>query len=336
MAASLDHPIYEAKIKSGNKTYELKGVTTDLVISHDNGALAQCLTISIINTKVGKEWIHNLIKLRDLIYVYATTGSGFKEVFRGYVWGRRFTFTNNERELKLTCYDRLIYLQNSRDNFLLKKGDRTKDAISRLCKTWGVSLTYDYSSITNKKTIYRNEALSDIIVSILKKAKKQAGTDPVILCNKGTMEIVKEGSNKTIYSIQKSENAIGTEYNETMDGMVTKVKIVKAQSKKNKETGQFTTVANIKGATKKYGTLQEILEKGDKEKMTAVKREAQKIIKDKGKPQKNIYVTCVDIPWVIKGDKVHINAGYMNNYYIVKGVEHDATNHAMTLEVKKA
>lgn len=336
MAASMDHPIYTAKIKSGNQTYQLSGITTDLVLSHDNGSLAQSLTISIVNTKVGKEWLHSIIKLRDLIYVYATTGSGKKEVFRGYVWARKFVFTNDEREMRLTCYDRLIYLQNSRDNFLLKKGDRTKDAISRLCSSWGVKLNYKYSSITNKKTIYRNEALSDIIISILKKAKKQAGAGYVVTCSQGVMQINKEGSNNTIYNVQKSENAIGTEYTETMDGMVTKVKIVKAQTKKNKETGQYTTVANVKGDTKKYGTLQEVMEKGSDEKMTAVKKEAQNVIKKKGKPQKNIYVTAVDNPWIRKGDKVFINAGHMNNYYIVKGIEHDATNHSMTLEVTKA
>lgn len=336
MAASMNHPEYTAQIKSGGSNHRLESVTTDLVISHEEKDFAKKVTISIVNVKVGKKWLHSIIKLRDLIYVYANTGSGNKEVFRGYVWERRFITTANQRELRLTCYDRLIYLQNSHDNFLLKKGERTQDAINRLCKAWGVKVNYSYASIQNKKTPYRNQALSDIIISIVKKAKKQAGTNPVISCSQGTMQISKEGSNTTIYKIDKNENAIGTEDIQTMDGMVTKVKIVKAQTKKNKDTGQYTTVANVKGDTSKYGTLQEVLEKGSDEKMTDVKKEAKNIINKKGKPQHQIYVTAVDNPWVNKGDKVQIDAAHLNNYYIVKGIEHDATNHSMTMEVKKA
>ena len=92
----------------------------------------------------------------------------------------------------------------------------------------------------------------------------------------------------------------------------------------------------MKGDTKQYGTLQDIIEKGSDEKLSDAKKEANKIIKKDGHPKRDISVTAVDIPWVKKGHKVYINTGNLKNYYIVKGIEHDATNHTMTLEVKKA
>jgi hypothetical protein len=336
MAATKDRPVYTATLKHGNSKYKLAGVMTDLVLSHEENELAMKVTISLVNVKVGKTWLHNLINLRDTIYVYANTGSGATEVFRGYIWERRYVYTGDGRELNLICYDRLIYLQNSKDNFVLRKGDRTKEAIARICKAWGVKYDYNYTSISNSQKIYRNQDLSDIIVDILNKTKKKSGTKYAVKCVKGTMTINKVGTNKTVYKLEKKDNAIGTEYIETMDGMITKVKIVKAQKSKNKETGKYTTVATVKGDTAKYGTLQDIIEQGTNEKLADVRKEAQSTIKSKGKPTKTIRITAVDIPWVSKGDKVSIDAGNLNGNYIVYGLNHDANDHTMTLEVKKA
>lgn len=341
MAASMTNPVYTANlIASNGQKYRLKGITTDIITAHEDKDIAEKVTITVANVKVGKKQLHSLIKLRDKIYVYANTGSGAKEVFRGIVWERQFDRTSDSKEIKLICYDKLIYLMNSKDNLFVKKGTTTKDAVTNLAKKWGLKIKYSYKSISNKKIVYRSETISDILVSLLNKAKKETGVGYVIRFEKNVLVIEPQGNNKTVYKIESGDNALSSSYNETMDGMITKVKIVKAETKKKKdsekETGRYITVANVKGDTKKYGTLQEILEKNKDDKMSKVKKEAQNMIKKDGSPKRNISVSAIDNPWIKKGHKVYINTAYLKNYYIVKGIEHDATNHTMTMEVKKA
>lgn len=340
MAASMTNPIYTANLISGGQKYRLKGITTDLITAHESNDISEKVTITIANVKVGKKQLHNIVKLRDKIYVYANTGSGAKEVFRGIVWERQFDRTADVKEIKLICYDKLIYLMNSKDNLFVKKGTTTKDAVTKLAKKWGLKIRYSYKSISNKKIVYRSETIADILVSLLNRAKKETGVGYVVRFEKNVLVIEPQGNNKTVYKVESGDNSISVSYNETMDGMVTKVKIVKAETKKKKdseeETGRYITVANVKGNTKKYGTLQDILEKGKDDKMSKVKKEARNMIKKDGSPKKDITVSAVDNPWIKKGYKIYINSGNLKNYYIVNGIEHDAANHVMTMEVKKA
>ena len=339
--ASITNPVYTANlfISDGTK-YVLSGITTDLVISCEKNEIAEKVNITFANVKVGGKHIHSNIQLRDKLYVYANTGSGAKEVFRGIVWERDFSFDDGKKSISLICYDKLIYLQNSKDNLYVKNGSNTKNILTNLAKKWGIEISYKYQSITHEKIVYRSEYIADIFVDILEKVKKKTGVGYVIRCEKGVMVIESEQSNSTVYKIESGDNAISTSYNETMSGMVTKVQIVKAEKEKKgdkeEETGRYITVTNVTGETSKYGTLQDIIEQSSDEKLDEAKKEANQIISDKGKPEKEITITAVDNPWIKKGHQVYINSGTMNNYYIVKGIEHDATIQEMTLEVKKA
>lgn len=333
MAASMTHPEYKMNLFTANGTkYVLKDVTTDLVVSHEENSIAEKVTITVANVMVGKQRLSKIIKLRQKVYVYANTGSGSKEVFRGFVWERKFKSTDEVKEITLICYDKLIYLQNSKDNFYQKKGATTKNAITLLAKKWGIKIRYNYKSITHGKLVYRSEYISDIFISILNKTKKKTGVGYVIRFEKNVMIIEPQGSNKTVYKVTKGDNELSESYTETMDDMVTKVKIIKSDDK----SGNSVTVATVKGKTKEYGTLQDIIEKGSDEKLSEVKKEANNIIKKDGNPKKEITIEALDNPWIKKGHKVYIHTDHLKNYYIVKGIEHDAANHVMAMEVKKA
>lgn len=341
MAASMAKPEYKMNLYTSDGTkYMFKDITTDLVVSNEKENIAEKVSITLANVKVGKKKLSSIIKLRQKVYVYANTGGGYKEVFRGFVWERKFDTSNDTREITLLCYDRLIYLQNSKDNLYRPKGSATKNVITDLAKKWGIKIRYNYKSITHEKLVYRDEYISDIFISILNKAKKKTGVGYVIRCEKGVMVIETKGSNKTIYKIEKGDNALYESYLETMDDMITRVRIVKEETKKNgdseEETGNYLAVTHVDGDTKKYGTLQSIIVISKDEKLETVKKEAKNTIKSNGHPKREVSVEAVDNPWIKKGHKVRINTGFLNNYYIVNGIEHDATNHVMIMEVSKA
>ena len=341
MTASLTNPIYKVNIvRSDGTTYQLKNVTTDLVISQAKSELAQKLTISFVNVKVGDSRLHPLLALKDSVYAYADTGSGFKEVFRGFVWERSLESKANSNECQLICYDRLIYLHKSKDNYFAKSGKTTKSVLTAIAKNWGFSISYKYESITHGKLVFQQERISDIFISILDEVKKKTGKDYVIYMEKNTVVIATVGTNSTIYKIEKKNNAIATSYRQTMDDMITKVMIVKAETvakgDSEEESGKYVTVASVSKNTSKYGTLQDIIVKGKEDKLSELKAEANQTLKDHATPTQEFEVSAIDNPWIQKGDTIYIHAGNLNNYYIVQGIEHDCTNKIMYAEVKKA
>ena len=272
--------------------------------------------------------------------MYANTGNGAKEVFRGIVWQNGGPSDTDAQEVSLVCYDKLIYLMKSKDTFFAVNGKTTKDVITSIANKWGFTISYKYKSITHSKLVYRSQYIADIITDILNKVKKSTGTDYVIRMEKDVVVIDSVGTNSTIYKIESEKNAISTDYKESMEDMVTKVLIVKAETvTKNgsdSETGKYLTVTSVSKNTGTYGTLQDIIVKEKDEKLEDSKKEANEILKEHATPKIEASTMAIDNPLVKKGDKVYVSAGTMKNYYIVKGIEHDALKKVMYLEVKKA
>lgn len=334
MAASMINPVYSVKIiSSSNGTiYNVTQALTDLSVGHNENEFAQRATINIANTKVGNKYYDSLLAVKDEVYIYCNTGSGDKEVFRGIVWEKNYDESVSSMDIKVTAYDKLIYLQKSEDNLYFAKGKSTKSILSSIASKWGVSLNYKYSSITHGKLVFRGRNLADIIIEILDEVKKKTGKKYVIRCEKGSMIIEPFGTNTTIYDIKQKQNAIKTSYSSTMDEMVTKVLIIGSEDK----SGQSSNLATVKGNTSKYGTLQRVISKNDDDKLSEVKKEAQEIINEFGKPKAKPYISAISNPYILKGHTVNVKAGNLNNKYNVLGVEHDCMKKEMYLEVVKA
>lgn len=336
MKASTEHPVYSARIvKSNGTTYRLKDITTDLIVSHPKDELAEKAVATLVDVKVGKEQLRNLIAVQDKVYINANTGSGESEVFRGLVWERDFSYDADTDEINIVCYDRLIYMHKSKDNFFAKSGKTTKALVETLAKKWGFKISFKYKSITHGKLTFHNESVADILISILDEVKKKKGVGYAIRMSGDTIVIETEGSNKTVYKLAEKKNAISTSFKETMDGMVTKVLIVKAETVNDEETGNYLTVTSVSKNTSKYGTLQQIITISKDENLSEAKEEANQTLADNATPKKEHEIKAVDVPWVKKGDQIYITAGSLNGYYIVDGVEHDTLNYIMYLEVSK-
>ena len=318
-AASMINPIYSVSIrKSNGTTYHVKDIMTDLNISHGKDDLAERAVVSLANIKVGSSYIKDLIALRDTVYIYVDVGNGKEEVMRGVIWERDLSEDSTEDSVKLDCYDNLIYFHNSKDNYFAKKGKRTEEVIKAIASKWGVSVSYKYTSITHGKLAFHNDSIADILISVLDEAKKQTGRDYVIRSEKGTLVIDFAGGNSKAYKIEKKNNAISADYSETMDGMVTKVLIVKAETvSKNgneEESGKYLTVTSVKKNTDAYGTLQEILVKGKDEELSDVQKEANETLKEKSTPTTESEITAVNNPFIKKGHQVYVNTSNIKGF----------------------
>lgn len=327
-------PKYTVAIYTANTSmkYDVTPAITKLTRQESDGEIAQKVTFTLSNSKVNGTHISFLVNVRDRVFIYADDGTTKDEIFRGFIWTIRYDRKKN-MELNFTCYDNLIYFQESEEYQYFSAGYSTKSICSTLCSKWGVSLNYNYSSITHPKLPLRG-TLSDIFLTdILEEVKKKTGKKFVMRSIKDVVHIDDVASNTTIYKIYRYENgnAIATSSEITMQGMITKV-IILGKEDDNERASIETT---INGDTTTYGTLQKILNSSGTD-LAEVKEEANQLIKEKGSPIQSFSVEAVNIPWIRKGDKVQVVAGDLNGYFIVKGITHYGNDNTMTLEVEKA
>ena len=314
MKASAENPIYTTYIIAGQNKYNLTPVVVSLDFSDQKKQMAQCVTIGLMNVQVDGQWLTSLLKVRQRVFVYADDGTKNEEVFRGYVWIRPYKSGLTDRIITLKCYDDLIYFQESEDAVYFSAGKSSKDVLSTLCGNWGVKLDYKYESITHSKLALRGNLADIIMADVLDLVKDRTGKKYVIRSEKGTVKVLQEGTNSQIYSFKLGQNAISTSSECTMNGMVTKVKIL---GKADDQTDREPVEATVSGNTSGYGTLQKVISRSENTALADAKKEAQSIIKENGGPKWEYELKAPDVPWIRKGDKVYVNAGDIYNRYLI-------------------
>lgn len=334
MKASLENPVYTVYVIDGNTKYDITPAVVDISLSNQEKQVAQCATIRIQNVKYKDKWLSSILKVRLRVKIHANDGTTKGEVFRGWIWTKYYQSEIDEKAIQLKCYDNLIYLQESEDSLYFSKGKNTKSVMSTICNKWGIQMNYSYSTITHPKLVLRGPLTDIFMTDILDPVKQRTGTKYVITSQKDVMYVKPVGSNKNIYEIKKQNNAIGTRIEQTMDGMITKV-VILGNAEKNSD--KLPVVATVKGDTSKYGTLQKLQDKDKDTSLASAKKEAQNTINEHGKPTKIYQIKTTDIPWIQKGDKVHVSAGGIDADLIAMSIERDISNKAksMTLTCEK-
>ena len=332
MKASSNYPIYTVKaVASDGTKYTLNNALTDLILDEPEGALAQSVSISLRNVKVGSGHLSGCITDDMRIYVNADDGQKKEEVFRGFVWNYDYQ-SSTEKEIRVKAYDNLIYLQQSKDCLYFSAGKYSDAIIKSICSKWGIKLSYAYSKIKHSKLPFNNKYISDIIIEILEAVRKQTGKKYVIRSVKDTLQINPVGSNTEIYTFKAKKSAISTKSSFSKDSLVTKVVIYGNEDKNDRRA----VAATVNGSNlSKYGTLQDVVTMTSNTTLAEAKKEANEILKEKGKPEREYSLVAPDVPWVHEGDLIKISAGDLSGSFIVKGASHDALKKTMTLEVEK-
>ena len=333
-AASNVKPEYTAYVVSGSTKYDITPAIESIDISDQKNQIAKCVTIQMMNTKVGDKWLTGLLDVCDRVFLHANDGSKSGETFRGFIWERGYKSSLTDRTFQLKCYDNLIYFQKSDHSAFFSSGKSTKDVASSLCKSWGVKLNYTYQSITHAKLVLRGK-LADIFTDdLLKLVKDRTGKKYVILSEQDVMQIKPVGSNSTIYHFIAGQNAIQTSAVRTMEGMTTKVIILGKADKDER----LPVEATVSGNTSKYGTIQTTISRSENTSLEDAKKEANSIISADGKPKDEFELYATDVPWIRKGDKIYVDGGNMSGYYIVNGIERtiDINKREMVLDLEAA
>lgn len=313
------------------KQYNIKEFVEDLGWEENDGELATRISFTAKNEKTSAGLISSLAKPGCLVGVFATDGSIDEEVARGYVTDWKPLLSGSKDKVDITCYDELYNLEESQDLIYYSSGIGTKSAITQIFDNWQIPTEkYDGPDVTHGKLAYKTESLADVLLDILDDAKKKGGGDAFIRAAKGKVSVLQWGSNKTVYHFEV-DNTKQVSHKMSTAGMITRVKVIGQED----DDGRSSVEAVVNGQTK-FGIRQKIYVRGKDDSVSNAQSAAQDIINDKGQVDEEITVQSPDIPFVRKGDLVHITAGTLNDYYFVKGIRHNADSMSMTMDLKKA
>lgn len=139
----------------------------------------------------------------------------------------------------------------------------------------------------------------------------------------GGLELVKLGSNETVWVLELEQNIEEFTQRRTLEGTVTQVKVLGNAS----EDQRSPVLALVKGETDKYGTLQKVLNDSKITSSGQAQTAGQKMLTG---VQETFTVTGIDINTIRAGDKVQLNGMEL----LVKSVRHELGSPGhMTLEL---
>lgn len=289
--------------------------------------LAVRLTATLQNVEVGGQWLHQLLPLNAKLFLYVDMGHSRQEIFRGTIFRTQYQVDPLE-EFTLTAYDPLIYLAKSTDDRFYPAGTTARTIITDIANAWEIPLgVIEGPDVALSKQVFRSERLSQMIDSTLKEAKKRGGGKYIVRANLNTIDVVKLGGNSPVFAFF-DENVTSVEDSQSIENLVTRVKILGSADDNERRPIE----AQIDGRTE-FGILQEVISGSEYDTPAAAKEAAQDILNERGKPEKTRKIEMIDIPTIRRGDRVRIDAGTLNGYYIISGISHSATKRTMTMEV---
>lgn len=314
-------------LSNGAKVYP-QIATSDVTTEDNDGELAVRLEADFHNAKAsdGKR-LHQQLPLGGRLFLYSDWGAGKKEVFRGTIFNWLYK-ENPLGTILITAYDPLYYLK-SKDDRYYKANTTAKAIIVDIAKAWGIPLgTVQGPNVALAKQIFRGNALKDMISDVLKQAKKRGAGKYVVRSKLGKLDVVRPGQNSPVYHFGEDCNVTMMEDQQDIESLVTRVKIIGAEDKE----GRAPVRATKDGRTE-FGVLQDLIYERQYDNLSAAKKAADEILDEYGKPRKKRKVIAPDLPFLRKGDMVHITAGTLNGYYIASSITRKLKGRTMTLEV---
>lgn len=232
----------------------------------------------------------------------------------GVVWSVNID-NKARRNWDLTIYDRLIYLAKSDDQYLFEEGTTASDRINQICGDWNIPvLSLPDTGQGLARDVVRAKSIWSIMQDQLKETADKGGGMYTIRMQPDGLELFEIGSNEDPWVFEFQSNLLHVGQKQTLEGAVTKVKVLGKASK-----GSLSPVeADTSADTDKYGTIQKVVHYS---KATDVDKANEKAGNMLGGIQETVTVEGIDINTIRKGDKVIVE-GWPDGLYVIS-VRHE-------------
>jgi hypothetical protein len=216
------------------------------------------------------------------------------------------------RFLTVIVYDRLIYLMKSEEEYLHQAGTATA-RLRRYAQDWNLPLaTLADTAQKLKLIVYREKSLAEMIKADLRETAQKNGKLYAVRMTPSGISLFQIGAGSPTWTLDGLVES-GEEVNRTLEGTVTKVKILG----QGKDNARSPLLATLTEHADKYGTLQKTIRKGKNDALATVKSEANALL---GGPDETLTLPCAkSIPTLRSGDEV----SYGGTDWIVCKVRHE-------------
>lgn len=239
-------------------------------------------------------------------------GTAISQVFTaGPVWDVQIP-NRERRHWNVIVYDRTIYLAKSEDEYYFAEGTTATQRIKQIAADWNIPI-YNLAETGQPlaKAMHRSKNLWSIIQDALKETAEKSGkmyrlrmmpgtmlTNPKYKFEPGGLELVELGTNQPVWVLEFESNLEQITQRQTLDGAVTRVKILgnASRGKRNPVVGTVTGKTEL-------GTLQKVLIEHKATDTAAALRVANNMLAG---IQETVNVTAVDINTIRAGDHVYV------------------------------
>lgn len=222
------------------------------------------------------------------------------------------------KHLDATVYDQTIYLAKSEDEYLFPEGKTASQRLNQYASDWGLTPgKIADTKIPLAKSIYRSQSIYSMIQKDLKETAIKGGDLYRPMIDSNGLNLVKLGSNETVWKFELENNLKGLRQKRTLEGACTQVKVL--GSGKVSEDTLAPVLAVEKRDTDKYGTIQKILQEAKIKTAGDAKTASSKVLTG---VQETILLTGPDVNTIRAGDKFMLHSGKWDGEWYVISVKH--------------
>lgn len=304
-----------------SNTYYLRELVEQITLEDNLSEIAYCAQVTMTITPdfpgiaTGQEARVSGVPFngKDMVYL----------LHPGVVWECSSVNTGLKR-LSATIYDRSIHLVKSEDDYFFPAGQTATQRIQKYASDWNIKIKkLENTKVALAKAPYRGKTLVQMIMSDLKETVAKGGDMYRLRMVPEGLELVKLGSNSTVWVLEESQNIDEVTQNRTLESAVTRVKILGKEPKE----GRSPVLAIVDGEISKYGTIQKVLQY---DKATSTGEATKKAKTMLAGEEETFVVSGIDINTIRAGDLV----SYNNSNLIVCSIRHELGSPGkMTLEL---
>ncbi len=192
-------------------------------------------------------------------------------VFAGIVWTR--DLSSKGQFIKISCYDSLIYINKSNVSYNFK--GMTAEAITQqVASDLGVAVGSLASTGVTMNLPAIGKSAYDTIMAAYTKASETTGEKYLPIIKDNALCVIKKGTTKISMKLDYEYNVEGTQFTESLDGMVNKVII-------HDDKGNIVNTVENSGWVSAYGIIQNAVQVEKDKDMTTVANKALKPVERK-------------------------------------------------------
>ena len=240
-------------------------------------------------------------------------------VFAGIVWTR--DLSSKAQFIKVTCYDPLIYLQKS--NVCYNFREMTAEGIaSQVASGLGISVGSLASTGVTMNLVAIDKTAYDTIMTAYTKASKSTGIKYLPRYENNALSIIEKGTTEVSLKMDYDYNVEGTQFTESLDGMVSRVII-------HDEDGNIINTVDNGSWIDAYGIIQATVQSEKDKDMNAEAKNTLKPVERKANVEA---LGCIE---AITGNSIVVRDEHtgLSGLFYIDGDSHTFINNVYEMQL---